>query len=76
MSDKTIQCWGRNQYGQVGDGTTFEHANPGVVTGINDATMIAAGGRGACAIVTGGAVKCWGDYGLSSSTTPQAIPNF
>ncbi len=76
MSDKTIQCWGRNESGQVGDGTTFEHASPGVVTGINDATMIAAGGRGACAIVTGGSVKCWGDYGLSSSTTPQAIPSF
>lgn len=76
MGDKTVRCWGRNHYGQVGDGTTFEQPNPTFVTGINDATAIAAGGSGACAIVTGGSVKCWGSYGAGSSSTPQTLKGF
>lgn len=76
MADKTIQCWGLNESGQVGDGTTFQHSFPTTVTGINDATMLAAGGAGACAIVTGGSVKCWGNYGAGSSSTPQALKYF
>ncbi|MBM4373803.1 MAG: choice-of-anchor D domain-containing protein [Deltaproteobacteria bacterium] len=76
MGDKTIRCWGRNEFGEAGDGSTGTRPDPVMVQGINDAVDIAAGGRGACAIVTGGGVKCWGNYGAGSSSAPQSIKYF
>jgi hypothetical protein len=76
LQDKTVQCWGRNENGQVGNGTNNQQNSPVAVTGINDASAIAAGGTGACAIVTDGSVKCWGNYGVASSNTPQTLKNF
>jgi alpha-tubulin suppressor-like RCC1 family protein len=76
LQDKTVQCWGRMDFGQAGNGSTGQQNVPVQVSDINDATAIAAGGRGVCAIVTGGSVKCWGDYGVGSSNTPQVLKNF
>ncbi|MBM4358665.1 MAG: hypothetical protein FJ096_11215 [Deltaproteobacteria bacterium] len=76
MADKTVQCWGRNENGQIGNGTNNQQNFPVQVTGISDASAIAAGGMAACAIVTGGSVKCWGNYGVASSNIPQVLKNF
>jgi alpha-tubulin suppressor-like RCC1 family protein len=56
-----VECWGRNESGQLGDGTTSDSLGPVAVEGITGATAIAAGAWDTCAIVTGGAVECWGD---------------
>jgi hypothetical protein len=76
MGDKTVRCWGRNEFGEAGDGSTGTRPTPVVVQGLNDAVDIAAGGRGACAIVTGGGVKCWGNYGSGTSSAPKSINYF
>ncbi|MBM4373804.1 MAG: hypothetical protein FJ095_01875 [Deltaproteobacteria bacterium] len=76
LGTQSIQCWGRNEQGQVGDGGLGQRNSPQTVLNINDATAIAAGGWGACAIVTGGSVKCWGNYGAGSSSTPQTLRYF
>lgn len=76
MQDKTVQCWGRNEGGQVGNGTNFQHNSPAQVTGLNDAEALAAGGTGVCALVGGGGVKCWGNYGIGSSNVPQSLKYF
>jgi len=56
------QCWGRNQLGQLGDGSTAPHwvAEPvhGLASGVS---LIAVGARHACALISDGTVRCWGD---------------
>src|SRR3954468_21363692 len=43
LSDGTVDCWGHNQYGVLGDGTTDDSLTPIPVTGISTATAISVG---------------------------------
>ena len=61
VSGGKVKCWGRNGYGQLGDGTNTERrVKPVTVSGLSGATAIAAGRYHTCALVSGGKVKCWG----------------
>jgi alpha-tubulin suppressor-like RCC1 family protein len=77
----TLQCWGRNSEGQLGDPATTGYASPRPVpvTDITTATVVAAGGYHTCALLQNGTVRCWGqnDYGqLGDGTlTPTFVPN-
>ncbi|WP_439031940.1 protein kinase domain-containing protein [Gordonia terrae] len=64
-----VHCWGDNDTGQLGDGTTTPHTRPVAVTGVSGATAVATGGyltgenayvATACAIAAGDAY-CWGN---------------
>ena len=56
-----IKCWGGNDYGQLGDGTTTNRSAPVDVVGFtNDAIKIDAGFGHTCALTTDGEVRCWG----------------
>ncbi len=63
-----VWCWGRNDQGQLGDGTTAPRSRPTPVVGLGAASALAVGGSHSCAIVAG-AVWCWGDgeYGQIGS---------
>jgi alpha-tubulin suppressor-like RCC1 family protein len=67
-----VKCWGSNNYGQLGDGTTTFSSVPVQVSGLKtDVDSIAAGSLHTCALVHGG-VKCWGSnfFGQLGNETP------
>ena len=59
-NNATVSCWGKNESGQIGDGTTRSTNEPIKVLGIADAKAIAAGHEHTCALHTDGTVSCWG----------------
>lgn len=56
-----VSCFGRNDAGQIGDGTSLQRAVPAPVSGLQGSVVsIAAGAEHTCAVLQDGAVKCWG----------------
>ena len=80
----TLWCWGDNQRGQVGDGTTTNRPTPVQVTvaAVSGWRSMSNGDRHTCAISTGAALYCWGtnpegELGQGNTgayTGPVAIP--
>jgi alpha-tubulin suppressor-like RCC1 family protein len=74
LADGSIECWGNDYHGQLGDGPTFSTASLVTVSGITQAIAVAAGGSHACALLRDGSVQCWGDNicgQLGDGTTTQ-----
>jgi len=73
-SDTSLYCWGSNDFGQLGDGTTQERTAPTLVGNgflqvvqTPDNTNDAA----ACALTTVGSLVCWGQ--TVGALTPVAL---
>ena len=64
-SDGTVMVWGRNDYGQLGDGTTTNRSTPVQVSGLSSITAIAGGWLHSLALKTDGSVWACGhnNYG-------------
>ena len=77
MSEGYAKCWGRNEFGQLGDGTTTNRLEPTDVVGINSKIVaIATGNDHTCVLTSEGGVKCWGinSFGqLGDGTTDQHL---
>ncbi|WP_165703712.1 RCC1 domain-containing protein [Enhygromyxa salina] len=56
-----VMCWGRNTYGQLGNGSRDDSTAMVAVTGLADAVELVAGGDFSCARRRSGAVVCWGN---------------
>ncbi len=70
LANDTVSCWGANQSGQLGSGTTASTTAAVAVAGISNAIDISAGNAFSCAVVAAapgaasGSVMCWGDGAL------------
>jgi alpha-tubulin suppressor-like RCC1 family protein len=60
MSSGRVDCWGRNESGQLGDGATASSRTPVEVHGVADATEVGSGRQESCALLSNGHVECWG----------------
>jgi alpha-tubulin suppressor-like RCC1 family protein len=75
----TVQCWGENSFGQLGNGMTTAHATPVEVSRLRGVTALAAGANHTCALLATGTVQCWGEnsfgqLGSETSTEFRATP--
>lgn len=71
-----VLCWGANDAGQIGDGTTSERPEPTAVDGlVGTPSGIAVGPRQSCAFFEEGGARCWGrnDRGRDGGTTEDAL---
>src|SRR2546428_3933329 len=84
LPDGTVQCWGRNNFGQLGngDGSLSSSSVPVAVRGLTTATRVVTGDAHTCALLGDGTVQCWGvgDSGQRGdgtfnniSTVPAAV---
>ena len=87
LTDGTVKCWGNNETGQLGNTTPTPRFIPVAVTGLSNVAAVAAGGQTfrqgghSCALLTDGAVWCWGangnlqlgDGSITKSTTPVPV---
>lgn len=76
-----VYCWGRNEFGQRGDGTTTSSMTPVAVSSDLEFASVSAGLLHTCGVTTAGAAYCWGfnssgqlgDGTTTSSSSPVAV---
>ncbi|MEM9192054.1 MAG: hypothetical protein AAGF12_22970 [Myxococcota bacterium] len=79
LASGEVRCWGRNENGELGDGTVDNRATAVAPFGLNPAEALATGGFHTCVIEVSGAVKCWGlnsvgQLGSGPSGSQQTVP--
>ena len=83
----SVQCWGRNYSGQLGTGGTTDSLSPTPVPTLTSGVVAISVGENnvssgqashACALMTDGSVKCWGDNTAGQigdgTTSPRLVP--
>lgn len=81
--DGTVWGWGRNDFGQLGNGTTNDSATPVQVSNLSDVAALAGGRFHSLALKSDGTVWAWGqnDSGqlgngtAGNSTVPVQVKN-
>lgn len=58
-----VFCWGRNDRGQLGDGTQIDSRVPVLVSHPATFKALSVGDAHSCAITVAGEIFCWGDNG-------------
>jgi alpha-tubulin suppressor-like RCC1 family protein len=79
LSNGTVEAWGSNQYGELGDGTTEQRNAPQAVPGISNAVAIATDCYTSYALLSNGKVMAWGygakdELGNGTKTANQTTP--
>ena len=78
QSDGTLWAWGRNDDGQLGDGTTTSRSLPVKIAGVSNVRSVAAGYDHTVVLTTDGKVYAWGNNSNGQlgdgSTVGRATP--
>jgi alpha-tubulin suppressor-like RCC1 family protein len=72
LSTGAVKCFGRNDAGQVGDGTNTARFTAVDVSNVSSAVAITTGRFHSCALISNGTARCWGNNGdgaLGDNTT-------
>ena len=72
----SVRCWGDNDHGQLGNGTTVDSTLPVDPLGLVDVQQVSAGGDSTCALLGDDTVRCWGagaGTGGVDDPTPVAV---
>jgi alpha-tubulin suppressor-like RCC1 family protein len=79
LNGGAVKCWGSNDFGEIGVSTAYSEAlSPVAVSGVTNASSVASGEHHSCALMSSGAIQCWGnnvngELG-NGSTTDSATP--
>ncbi len=68
LTDGEMKCWGGNYLGPIGDNSEVRRPTPVIVAGLTSGVLAIGAGHSnghSCAVVSGGAAKCWGDNGFA-----------
>jgi alpha-tubulin suppressor-like RCC1 family protein len=73
MQNGQVLSWGRNNHGQLGDGTNKDRLEPKIIEELGLIKAIAAGGDHSLAVIKNGQMKVWGrnDFGQLGDGTKK-----
>lgn len=74
LRDRSVWCWGGNNLGQLGDGSTKNRRAPVAVKGLR-AEEIAVSPEHVCARMADGAVHCWGHDSSGQAGSGRPLTN-
>src|SRR3954466_2560467 len=80
LRDGTVQCWGDNDSGQIGNTLAYSSV-PVTVAGISNAVAVSAGAYHTCALLSDATARCWGrntngqlgDGTMTNSSSPVPV---
>jgi alpha-tubulin suppressor-like RCC1 family protein len=76
--DGKAYCWGSNEYGRLGDGSTSNRSTPVPVAGDLTFSTLVAGGRHTCGLTMDASAYCWGGNHVGQlgdgTTTDRMMP--
>jgi alpha-tubulin suppressor-like RCC1 family protein len=74
MTDDQVYCWGSNEQGQLGDGTTASRMAPAAISGQIHFASVSSGPDQTCGVtMSDGIIYCWG-AGIGASPTRLGDP--
>jgi hypothetical protein len=72
-SGGAIYCWGRNQNGELGQGSVGSDSPFAKLVAVPPATQVVSAQRTTCVVTAAGGIRCWGDI---AGPTPTALATF
>lgn len=73
LAGGSVECWGANESGQLGDDSRTASSIPVLVRGLSNATDVISGGSGTCALRFDQSVWCWGQIPNRGIENTEAV---